>query len=193
MEAEILEKERKMFYKFACGCLYPHTDKDKLLINPTRCPKHKKKLVARIFFCVQCGKKLTAGCVGGIPMRCKKCAKERKSLIEASYRVKGKTEILPMADNEILKERKRAIKRNRDCLHYNDCLDPKKNGCLLKNPGACIGCQYYVKKPLDIMDYVKTGGQMPENKYCIGAFKRYDSSNRLKSSNSKTSNSRWKE
>jgi hypothetical protein len=160
--------DKKKIYVFSCGCRYDENQYD--LIKPPnsklRCPKHKKcGLVKRITYCVDCGKELVSKPMGGIPQRCKKCAAKHQKKMVQQYN--HSYEYDPDLSCGI-----KMPTRRPDCKYYISCLQPV-SGRLIKNPAACRNCPHYKPGPaLDIMKYVKTGGQFPGEKDCLGPHRK---------------------
>ena len=154
----------KIVYRFSCGCEWDESHHDQIKPNNKKmsCPNHQDAhLVHRITHCVDCGKELKAGPMGGIPSRCKPCAAKWAIQIKKNYNHGG------YYYNPDLPCGTEAPERKPDCKYYDRCLDP--TGRLMKNPRACINCPHYkIGSGLDIMDFVHTGGQFPGEKDCLG-------------------------
>jgi len=180
---------QNMIYVFSCGCRWDDSYHDQLTATGkgVRCPKHRDaRLIERHTVCVECGKKIISGPNGGVKQRCKSCGEMHKKKMEKQYNSAWSYSYDPG-----LSCGSKAPERKQDCLYYDACLTPPA-GRLIKNQKACINCPHYKPGPgLDVMDYVKTGGQMSGSRYCVGVFKKYDSSNRFKKSN--TDNNKYKE
>ena len=145
-------KTRKILFKFSCGCEWDESVREQFIHGNQKmhCPKHTDTiLVHRITTCIECGIGIQTGPRGGLPHRCKECAKRR---IQTNRR----------NDSE-LPTKKDKTHRQHDCIHYNECLSP--DGCLMKNSRACIDCPHYTKSPgLEVLDYIRTDGRFPRER-----------------------------
>lgn len=165
-----MTRDQKMIYVFSCGCKWDNSHYDQLASTGKgiRCPNHPEdRLVERHTFCLDCGKKIVSGPNGGVRQRCKRCGEKRKKKMEQQYNSAWR-----YSYNADLSCGRKTPERKQDCMYYDACLNPR-DGRLIKNSRACINCPHYKPSPgLDVMDYVKTGGQFPGEKDCLGPHRK---------------------
>ena len=116
-----------ILYIFACDCLWSKEELPKQSKKAILCPYHKKKLIGRVFRCMDCKTLIHTSSKGRAPVRCSDCKKIYKRLHRISEKV------LPISK----------LKRDPSCSHYNDCLQKagKKNKTF-----SCLNCNRFDPK-----------------------------------------------
>jgi len=138
-------------YKFACGCIGSHPGQDiNLCLKP--CPVHGEKAIRKIFKCEICGRETETSIRTTSLKACPECKSEaHKRYNRVYYHQVQKHNRKPRIKQTTPISGKDAPKRRYDCKYYDECM--QINGRLMRNSRACLNCNEYEHKDLNVLEY----------------------------------------